>query len=71
MTNKDVHTEHCCIRHGCKYAWQQSTKPHCTVKSGEKPQSYMCEMCDVEFDLVWELAHLMNEMYDKGRRSVK
>lgn len=59
--SKDVHTEHCCNRHGCKYAQK------CPVESGEKPQSYMCEMCEDEFDVIWEMAHLMNEMYEKGR----
>lgn len=38
---KDVHTEHCCYRHGCCYGDQG-----CTVKSGMKPQSYPCEVCD-------------------------
>ncbi len=38
---KDVHTEHCCIIHGCKYG-----DDDCTVVSGEKPQSYLCEDCD-------------------------
>lgn len=37
---KDVHTEHCCIRHGCKYC-----KEDCTVTTGKAPQSYPCEDC--------------------------
>lgn len=39
---KDVHTEHCCIHHGCKY---MSPQTPCTVESGEKTQSHPCEEC--------------------------
>jgi len=42
---KDVHTEHCCLRHGCKYMAPQTP---CTVESGEKKQSHPCEFCDME-----------------------
>lgn len=61
QTDKDVHTEHCCAHHGCKYS-----KPECTVITGQKRQSHMCEWCDEEFESMWNLAHAMNEMYDKG-----
>lgn len=37
---KDVHTEHCCKLHGCKYRDET-----CTVTSGEKRQSFPCEHC--------------------------
>lgn len=40
---KDVHTEHCCAQHGCKYA-----DSDCPVASGNKPQSYPCESCEWE-----------------------
>jgi hypothetical protein len=40
---KDVHTEHCCAEHGCKYG-----ENACTVKSGDKKQSFPCEICDDE-----------------------
>lgn len=40
---KDVHTEHCCVIHGCKYG-----DDGCTVYSGEKEQSYPCEHCDYD-----------------------
>lgn len=40
---KDVHTEHCCIKHGCKYCDED-----CTVMSGELEQSFMCEECEWE-----------------------
>ena len=43
MKNKtiDVHTEHCCSKHGCKYG-----DDTCTVASGEKKPSYSCEICE-------------------------
>lgn len=40
---KDVHTEHCCLKHGCKYGDED-----CTVTTGLAPQSYDCEQCDWE-----------------------
>ena len=36
----DVHTEHCCVIHGCKYGDED-----CTVTTGELKQSYPCEFC--------------------------
>jgi hypothetical protein len=41
---KDVHTEHCCLRHGCKYG----DIDECTVVLGIRVQSYFCELCDEE-----------------------
>lgn len=38
---KDVHTEHCCIIHGCKY-----NDPNCTVITEKAPQTYPCEDCE-------------------------
>ncbi len=38
---KDVHTEHCCAKHGCKYG-----DDDCTVTTGLAPQSFDCESCD-------------------------
>lgn len=38
---KDVHTEHCCIDHGCKYGEDDT----CTVVTGQAKQSYGCEYC--------------------------
>lgn len=40
---KDVHTEHCCSTHGCKYG--DLSRTECTVVSGEKQQSFPCEVC--------------------------
>lgn len=40
-TVKDVHTEHCCFFHGCKYGENDT----CPVVTGLKPQSFPCEDC--------------------------
>jgi len=41
-----VHSEHCCINHGCKYG-----DDDCPVWRGFKRQSYPCESCwmDAEY----------------------
>lgn len=39
-SQQDVHTEHCCFKHGCKYSDKD-----CTVRLGRKKQSYPCETC--------------------------
>ena len=58
---KDVHTEHCCYRHGCKYGVLARTP--CTVTTGAQVwQSLPCEICDVEIREVWDVAHLENEV---------
>lgn len=41
--DRDVHTEHCCAEHGCKYGDE-----HCPVETGKKVQSFPCESCDEE-----------------------
>jgi len=43
---KDVHTEHCCIDHGCKYG-----NENCTVTTGKIQQSYSCMDCEEELKL--------------------
>lgn len=40
MKNKNVHTEHCCVEHGCKYG-----DLDCPVWLGYQRQSYPCEDC--------------------------
>lgn len=40
----DVHTEHCCRFHGCKYGKDSE----CTVVAKGELQSYPCENCDEE-----------------------
>ncbi len=39
----DVHTEHCCVIHGCKYQ-----DCYCTVATKQKVQSYLCESCQYD-----------------------
>ena len=39
----DVHTEHCCVLHGCKYGDE-----NCTVANGEKGQTFLCESCEMD-----------------------
>lgn len=41
----DVHTEHCCIFHGCKYGYDD-----CTVVTKIKKQSFPCEECASEYN---------------------
>lgn len=43
---KDVHTEHCCSKHGCKYGQTDQ----CTVVRDPWTQSFPCEFCDFEED---------------------
>jgi hypothetical protein len=61
---KDVHTEHCCSRHGCKYY-----DFACTVKNGEKRESFMCEECEWELSHGrLELAYEMDALFEAGSR---
>ncbi len=39
----DVHTEHCCLQHGCKYC-----DAKCPVVLRQKSQSHPCESCDFD-----------------------
>lgn len=41
--DRDVHTEHCCIKHVCKYG----KTDECTVCNGTKTQSHPREYCRV------------------------
>lgn len=66
QVENDAHTEHCCYRHGCKYHWAGRRTSSCSVVSGEKPQSFMCERCADDVDEDWELILFINEMWDRG-----
>jgi hypothetical protein len=59
---KDVHTEHCCLRHGCKYC-----DPDCSVTSGEKPQSYDCEDCVSDWNEDREDLLMMKWLFESGK----
>ena len=41
---KNVHTEHCCVKHGCKYGEDD----YCPVVQKQQKQSYTCESCSFE-----------------------
>ena len=60
QNSKDVHTEHCCARHGCKYG-----DPECSVALGIKKQSWNCETCDYEMHPTNELVQLMTWLKEK------
>lgn len=63
----DVHTEHCCLWHGCKYG-EDAT---CPVVNEDKPQSHLCEGCDTEAEQIREkieeILHLMNTRSQRRR----
>ena len=49
----DIHTEHCCIIHGCKYGEEETS---CTVWNGLKRQSCPCDRCldeNIFFDIYY------------------
>lgn len=48
---KDVHTRHCCQRHGCKYGDED-----CSVETGRLEQDYPCERCHEEEESFGSLA---------------
>jgi len=52
---RNVHTEHCCIEHGCKYSHDD-----CPVVAGKMRQSHKCETC--HFDEAWEKAIDMDQI---------
>jgi hypothetical protein len=50
----DVHTEHCCVLHGCKYGKDDE----CSVMLGDKSQSFPCEQCRIDgIDFVADPEH--------------
>ena len=55
---KDVHTEHCCAIHGCKYR-----DPCCTVTTGKAPQSYDCEDCMYDREAIKEAQEKIVDLY--------
>lgn len=59
VENQDVHTEHCCKTHGCKYGYID-----CPVESGQKQQSFPCEQCEWDD---YEFPIFMDRYKDKVR----
>lgn len=62
-----AHRSHCCQKHGCKYSY---TDENCPVKL-YGGQEQICNWCHAELydEGGWEDAHLLNEMYNKGRKN--
>lgn len=54
---KCVHTEHCCIEHGCKYG-----DDDCPVATGIKYQSYRCEYCYEDGTTIEDLQRSFKEL---------
>lgn len=42
----EVHAAHCCVWHGCKYAYAADDNARCPVVAKTAVQLYDCEMCD-------------------------
>lgn len=57
---KDVHTEHCCSIHGCKYGDED-----CSVTTGYKKQSSSCELCsdDAEQNNLYSVLSLLGKRF--------
>lgn len=53
MSDRCVHTEHCCSKHGCKYGDED-----CPVFTGRKSQSSPCELCDLYGELEPEIVRV-------------
>ena len=62
---KNVHTEHCCFKHGCKYG----DGKYCPVENGSQKQSYPCETCEwVESEApVLTLREKYSRLYEAAR----
>lgn len=64
---KDVHTEHCCVYHGCKYGDED-----CTVVTKLAPQSYPCEDCRTPEQIVTKIYHLLKgQGYEVSRDAIR
>lgn len=55
---RDVHTQHCCKFHGCKYGEED-----CPVTTGQKSQQFPCEFClDDHEPIVVQFVHVWQAM---------
>lgn len=69
MTEREenVHKNHCCILHGCKYG-----DGNCPVVSGEIKQKYKCEQCHGDdFFLEEDSQDRINEKFTVSNRKFK
>jgi len=62
MSDKCVHTEHCCVIHGCKYG-----QDDCPVINDIKIQSFPCEDCSEEIEYL-ELYQANKELQAEVQR---
>ena len=58
--DRDVHTEHCCATHGCKY-----NDSDCPVTTGRKKQSFPCEICGEDLKRASDLRSVWQK-FDRG-----
>jgi hypothetical protein len=65
---KDVHTEHCCVIHGCKYGDEHLG---CTVYDGFQEQSFPCETCEEEGITIGYLKKYFNEHREERYKAFK
>jgi hypothetical protein len=59
IDDRDVHAEHCCVLHGCKYG-----DDDCPVATKQKKQSFVCETCSM-YDGIKNLTMLQNVLRHK------
>jgi len=62
---KDVHTEHCCERHGCKY-WSD-----CPVEKRAEPSSGPCELCYSDAEDDEEIARFANDLLEARDSAIR
>jgi hypothetical protein len=60
---KDVHTEHCCAIHGCKYGKDDECTVMLAAKKQEYIQSFTCEACDEGWDTVLDMIKSLHPTY--------
>jgi len=61
---KDVHTEHCCAIHGCKYGKDEECTVVIEAKKQNYVQSYPCESCGDKFATVKDMIKSLHPTYD-------
>ena len=66
MNNKNVHTEHCCLKHGCKYR-----DANCPVELGIQEQSHPCEDCSYDLARAQEITkYYFSLLSDEERKDI-
>lgn len=52
VDNVGIHAGHCCVRHGCKYAFNRDQNDRCPVVMETVVQEHDCEQCDEDREVV-------------------